>query len=127
MFTQPLQNSKDLYGGDSNRTVKFMTGWEASTRRYSFGTSVDLQALFNEHHIEFLDVDDTRAIVIFSEAILNVEVDDGPLDHADGVEVAVFEPPTDVEPTDQEAIRGLINEFIDRVATWAGTTVTHRN
>lgn len=127
VLVQPLQNSKDLYGGGSNRAVTFMTGWEASTRRYSFGSAVDLPALLNEHHIEFLDVDDTRAVVIFTEAILNVEVDSGSLDHADVVEVAVFEPPADIDPTDQEALSGLIDEFVDRVATWAGTSVTHRD
>jgi hypothetical protein len=104
-----------------------MTGWEASTRRYSFGTAVDLQALLKDHHIEFLDVDDTRAVVIFTEAILNVEVDSGSLDHANVVEVAVFEPPADIDPTDQESLRGLIDEFVDRVATWVGTSVTHRD
>jgi len=124
---QPLQNEKGLYGGGSKRTVKFMTGWEASTRRYSFGTAVDLRVLLKEHYIEFLDVDDTRTIVIFTDAILDVEVDNGSLDYADGVEVAVFEPPADIDPTDKEALENLTDEFVEQVATWAGTTVTHRD
>jgi hypothetical protein len=104
-----------------------MTGRDASTRRYSFATPVDLAALLEAQHIEFLDVEETRAIVIFGETIFNVEVADGSLDCVEGVEVRVFDPPAAVELTDHEAVNDLMDTFVTRVADWADTTVTHHD
>lgn len=73
---------------------------------------------------EFLDIDETRAIVLFGDAILDVDTGEGPLTHATTTEVEMFEPPPDIDPTDTDAISDLLTRFVDRVATAGETTAT---
>lgn len=95
------------------------------SHRYEFAAPVDIQAVLEASHIEFLDIDETRAIVLFGDAILDVDTGEGSLTHATIIDVEMFEPPAEIESTDTDAISEHLAQFADQLATRASTSVTH--
>lgn len=101
-----------------------MSDRSAVSHRYEFAAPVDIPAVLEASHIEFLDIDETRAIVISGDAILDVDTGEGSLTHATTIEVEMFEPPPDIEPAETDALSELLTQFVDRVATAGETTST---
>ncbi|KDE55350.1 hypothetical protein EL22_25150 [Halostagnicola sp. A56] len=61
--------------------------------RYRFTSEVDLPETFTALDIEYLDVSATRVIVIYTRAVLNIEIADGQLNNARTLEIEVLDYP----------------------------------
>ena len=84
-----------------------------------FATAIDVTAVMNRLEIQFLDVHDRRAIVIFAGAILNLECREGDLTALEDAEITVYDLPVNSErATDDEtaAATELIEEFVERLS-----------
>ena len=97
------------------------------SQQYTFADAVDVPTTLETCHIEFLDVDPSRAIVIYSDAILDVDSGETPLSAATTLQVTMFEPPDDVDPADRETLAALIEDFSDRLTSVSGTTATRQD
>ncbi|MXR43176.1 hypothetical protein GRX01_17755 [Halobaculum sp. WSA2] len=75
-------------------------------------TEVDIPNTLGAAGIEYLDVDDTRTIVIYQSAVLMVTATDGQASTARAFDVALWEPP--VEDSDRNPV-DLLTAFIDEV------------
>jgi hypothetical protein len=73
---------------------------------------IQLERVLSEMQIEYLDVDDQRLYVIYTETVLEVRVRSGTLDAAQTLSIAVVEPP-DRPDADPESI---VVDFLDLLA-----------
>jgi hypothetical protein len=91
--------------------------------RYTFTTSVDLFSALETLQIQYLDIGETRALVIFNTAILNLECSEGELENLESAEITVYEFPYNIatEKTEKDAV-SLIESFVEKVASVADTT-----
>lgn len=64
-------------------------------KRYQFASSVDLTDPLTNFEIEYLTVSDRRAITIYTQSVVDIEVEDGHLENASilAVEVLDHSPP----------------------------------
>ena len=75
-------------------------------------TGVDIPNALEAAGIEYLDVDDTRTIVIYQSAILMITSTEGDASAAQAFDVALWEPP--VEDADRDPV-DLLTTFIDDI------------
>ncbi|SFT04858.1 hypothetical protein SAMN04488556_4096 [Halostagnicola kamekurae] len=66
---------------------------EQGLARYRFTPNLDLPETFTALGIEYLDVSPTRVIVIYTRAIINIEIADGRLDNARALDIEVLDHP----------------------------------
>lgn len=88
------------------------------SQQCAFSTAIDVTAVLDRLEIQFLDVHDHRAIVIFAGAILNLECREGDLTALERAEIIVYEPPVhsnrDTE-NESEATIGVIDDFVEQL------------
>jgi hypothetical protein len=88
------------------------------SREYSFGSPIDLPSTFEGLSIQYLDVDKTRALVIYQTAILNLEVIEGELSAARRIEVEVYEEPREDFSTKPQKKEGsVVNSLLERLTS----------
>jgi hypothetical protein len=78
------------------------------SREYTFGSPIDLPSTFEGLSIQYLDVNETRALVIYQTAILNLEVLKGDLSTASRVDLEVYEDPREDYFADTEGSSGSV-------------------
>lgn len=102
-----------------------MDGSSDVARQYTFSPPVDLLAILESLNIQYLDVNETRALVIFNTAVLNLESIERELTTLSDVEITVYELPrnTDTNGTEREAI-SVIGQFINQVTSSRETTAS---
>ncbi|MFC6764331.1 hypothetical protein [Natrinema soli] len=78
-----------------------------------------------QQNIQYLDVTETRTLVIFKTAILNLESNEGTLTTLSGAEITVYELPrhTNTDDPENEAI-SVIEKFIDQITSAEMTTAS---
>jgi len=81
--------------------------------------ATDLLAGLEAAHIEYLDVDDERTIVIYQSAILMVVATDGDATAAEAFNVELWEPPLRERSREPE---GVLQDFIEEFVTTLPTT-----
>lgn len=94
------------------------------TQRYTFPTPIDLFATLESCNIQYLDINETRALIIFRTAILNIESSEDELTDLRSGEITVYELPrnTAAKELEREA-SAVIEQFLDQVtAATEGTT-----
>lgn len=75
-------------------------------------TAVDIPTTLETAGIEYLDVDDTRTIVIYQSAILMIVATEGQASATQAFDVELWEPP--VEGADRDPV-DFLTTFIDDV------------
>jgi hypothetical protein len=95
------------------------------SRQYTFNPPVDFPSIVEDLAIQYLDVNETRAFVIFNTGILNLECTKGNLNDLSAAEITVYELPYD-SATDREtdAAVNLIEKFISQIASADRTSVS---
>lgn len=88
-----------------------MSESDRPSRHVTLPTSTNLTHVFDRMGYEFLDITETRAVVIFSGDILLFEVTTGRLDAAEGFNVE-FWAPAPGEDRDPEQV---VDTFVDEV------------
>ncbi|WP_440767229.1 hypothetical protein [Natronorubrum sp. DTA7] len=90
------------------------------TQQCTFPSSIDVTAVLDRLEIQFLDVNDRRAIVIFQGGILNLESQNGTLTDLERAEITVYDLPVNSDrkrrAEDQVAIE-LIEVFKEQLST----------
>ena len=89
---------------------------ERALVRYRFTPNLDLSETLTALGVEYLDVSATRVIVIYTRAIINIEIADGRLDNARILEIEVLDHPPKAggdNPTE------LITMLVKRISTTA--------
>ncbi|MDQ2052956.1 hypothetical protein RBH26_21165 [Natronolimnohabitans sp. A-GB9] len=84
------------------------------SQRCTFPSSIDVTSVLDRLEIQFLDVNERRAIVIFAGAILNLESQKGNLTELECAEITVYDLPTNSEQdagTETEVALELIEDF----------------
>ncbi|SDK61781.1 hypothetical protein [Natronorubrum texcoconense] len=90
------------------------------TQRCTFPSSIDVTAVLERLEIQFLDVNDRRAIVIFQGGILNLESQNGTLTDLDSAEITVYDLPADNKRergAEGQAAIELIEDFRAELST----------
>lgn len=95
------------------------------SHQYTFSPPIDLLSTLESANVQHLDVNETRVLVIFNTAILNLEATEGELTSLNDVKITVYEPPcnTDADETNSEAV-SLIEKLIAHVTSAAETTAS---
>ncbi|MDG5762001.1 hypothetical protein QA600_22045 [Natronococcus sp. A-GB1] len=97
-------------------------------REHTFGSPIDLPSALEGLSIQYLDVNEIRALVIYQTAILNLEVLEGELSAASRVELEVYEGPREDYSTDTEKSSGsVINSLLDQLTSVATQSLSDRN
>ncbi|WP_436348458.1 hypothetical protein [Natronorubrum sp. FCH18a] len=89
------------------------------TQQCAFPSSIDVTAVLERQRIQFLDVNESRAIVIFNGAILNLESRKGKLTDLKRAEITVYDLPLNSEgdtKSETEAAIELIEDFSEQVS-----------
>ncbi|ELZ15541.1 hypothetical protein C477_17725 [Haloterrigena salina JCM 13891] len=88
------------------------------SQQSTFSTTIDVAAVLDRLGIQFLDVHDHRAIVIFDGAILNLECREGDLTALERAEITVYDLPMHSNrETENEtaATIGVIDDFVEQL------------
>jgi hypothetical protein len=97
-------------------------------REHTFGSPIDLPSTLEGLSIQYLDVNETRALVIYQTAILNLEVLEGKLSAASRVELEVYEDPREDYSTDTEKSSGsVVDSLLDQLTSVATQSLSDRN
>ena len=87
-------------------------------REHTFGSPIDLPSTLEGLSIQYLDVNESRALVIYQTAILNLEVLEGDLSTASRVELEVYEDPREDYSADTEKSSGsVVDSLVDQLAS----------
>ena len=78
------------------------------SREHTFGSPIDLFSTLEALNIPYLDVNETRALVIYQTAILNLEVLEGELSTASRIELEVYEEPREDFSTEPHQREGSV-------------------
>jgi hypothetical protein len=86
------------------------------SREHKFGSPIDLPSTLEALNIQYLDVNETRALVIYQTAILNLEVLEGKLSAASRIELEVYEDPredysADTEKNSDSVVHSLLSQL----------------
>ncbi|ELY38906.1 hypothetical protein [Natronorubrum tibetense] len=95
------------------------------TQQYSFPSPIDVTAVLERLGIQFLDVNERRAIVIFDRAILNLEARNGRLTALERVAITVYDIPLDDDreiESESEAAIELVEDFREQLSSTVGTS-----
>ncbi len=93
------------------------------SERYTFSPRLDLPTTLETLQIQYLDVNETRALIIFNTAILNLESAQGSLTDLESAVITIYEPPreTSTDEVDQKP-RSFIKDFINQITSIEQTT-----
>ena len=84
-------------------------------RKHTFGSPIDLPSTLEALNIQYLDVNETRALVIYQTAILNLEVLEGELSAASRVELEVYEEPReDLSAETNKKSKSVVDSLLDQ-------------
>ncbi|MDG5821423.1 hypothetical protein [Natronococcus sp. A-GB7] len=98
------------------------------SREYTFGSPIDLPSTLKALNIQYLDVNETRALVIYQTAILNLEVLEGELSAASSIELEVYEDPREDYSTDTEKNSGsVVDSLLSQLAPKDNSTCLNQN
>ncbi|ELZ24438.1 hypothetical protein C477_00715 [Haloterrigena salina JCM 13891] len=89
------------------------------SKQCTFASAIDVTTILERLEIQFLDVDDHRAIVIFAGAILNLECRTGTLTNLTSAEITVYDLPVDSHRNsdgDDDTARKLLEDFLEQLA-----------
>ena len=92
-----------------------MVADESPLREYELASAVDLFAAIDRSGIEYLDVTAQRVMVIYNQAILDLQTPEDDLSAVPRFTVEMIAPPVRDNQTDSVA---LIERFVDEVASW---------
>lgn len=93
-----------------------MTDPDAGRVRARFDDSTAVIAAFESLPCDAIVVNETRAVVVYRDAVLTVDVLAGTLDGTRTLSVAVWERPRTVDPSAFDAT-ALTTDLVDRLAT----------
>jgi hypothetical protein len=98
-----------------NQQLYVMSDGSDLSLRYTFATPVDLPSALETLQVQYLDIGETRALVIFNTAILNLECSEGELENLESAEITVYEFPynTTAEETEDHLSR-VQNKTVER-------------
>ena len=82
------------------------------SREHTFGSPIDLPSTLEALNIQYLDVNETRSLVIYQTAILNLEVLEGDLSAASRIELEVYEDPREEFSTETEREEGSVSDLL---------------
>ncbi|WP_083909355.1 hypothetical protein [Natronococcus amylolyticus] len=95
---------------------------------YTFGSPIDLPSTFEGLSIQYLDVNETRALVIYQTAILNLEVIEGELSAANRIELEVYEDPREDYSADTEkSSSSVVDSLLDQLTSVTNSSLSTRN
>ena len=86
--------------------------------QYRFSEPIDLPAKLEPVGIQFLPVDQSRVIVIFSNGILDLKCTEGTISQITNPQITVFELPTNTridDRTEEEVTIEYIENFLDQL------------
>jgi len=89
------------------------------SREVTFSSPIDVTAVLDRLKIQFLDVHERRAIVIFAGSILNIECDDETLTELTRAEITVYDLPLNRDTnagSETEAAIELIEDFTTQIS-----------
>ncbi|ELY37807.1 hypothetical protein [Natronorubrum tibetense] len=89
------------------------------SQQYTFTSSIDVTAILDRLEVQYLDVNEHRAIVIFAGGILNLESQAGLLTDLERAEITVYDLPlnSDRNTTNEtEAAIELIEDFRNQLS-----------
>ncbi|KDE58401.1 hypothetical protein EL22_05080 [Halostagnicola sp. A56] len=89
---------------------------------YVLTNAIDLLSTLEAMGVQYLDINDRRALVIFTGGILNLESDDASLTSLTRVKITVYDLPLHSnhdKEAEAEAGTAYITKFIDRVTATA--------
>ena len=97
-------------------------------REHTFGSPIDLPSTLEALSIQYLDVNEIRALVIYQTAILNLEVLEGELSAASRVELEVYEGPREDYSADTEKSSGsIVDSLLDQLTSANSSSLSNRN
>jgi hypothetical protein len=97
------------------------------SRECTFATPIDLPTVLEGLNIQYLDVDETRALVIFNTAILNLESIQGTLTSLSRVKIEVYELPYNTATKEQkEEARSVLESFLSQITRTEAQLVSDR-
>lgn len=88
------------------------------SREHTFVSPIDLLSALEALNIQYLDISESRALVIYQTAILNLEVLEGELSAANSVELEVYEQPR--EPFSAKAEKkssSVVDSLLDQLTS----------
>ncbi|WP_394743208.1 hypothetical protein [Natronococcus roseus] len=98
------------------------------SREYTFGSPIDLPSTLEALNIQYLDVNESRALVIYQTAILNLEVLEGKLSAASRVELEVYEDPREDYSADTEkSSDSVVDSLLDQLTSANSSSLSSRN
>ncbi|ELY63406.1 hypothetical protein [Natronococcus jeotgali] len=96
-----------------------------SSRKQTFPSSVDLLSTLEACNIQYLDIDETRALVIYQTAILNLE---GELAAASNIELEIYaDPREDFSTESDEQDSSVIDSLLGQLASEDDRSLPDRN
>jgi hypothetical protein len=88
------------------------------SREYTFGSPINLASTLEAVSIQYLDVNETRALVIYQTAIINLEVLEGDLSTASRVELEVYDDPReDYSAYTEESSGSVVDSLLEQLAS----------
>lgn len=79
---------------------------------YSFSSPIDMVSMLEQLEIQYIDVNHSRALVIFGGAILNLECLEGDLTNLERIEITLYDLPSNSDTeSETEAALEVINDF----------------
>jgi hypothetical protein len=98
------------------------------SQEHTFGSPINLPSTFEGLSIQYLDVDETRALVIYQTAILNLEVIEDELSAASRIELGVYEEPREDYSADTEKSSGsVLDSLIDQLTPTDSLSLSDQN
>ena len=88
------------------------------SKQCTFASAIDVTTILERLEIQFLDVDDRRAIVIFAGGILNLECRTGTLTELTSAEITVYDLPVNSHRNsdgDGDTARKLLEDFHEQL------------
>ena len=87
-------------------------GEDDIVRRYQLDTPISLPETLDAAGIEALEVDDTRMVVIYHQAIIILTATDGTPTAATAIKAELWEPPLNDSTDPAELLSSLIDELL---------------
>lgn len=96
-----------------------------ASEQYTFSPPLDLPTTLETLQIQYLDINETRALIIFKTAILNLESVNGTLTDLESAVLTIYEPPREAstDEVDQEPL-AFIEDFINQITSLEQTTAS---
>ena len=100
-----------MYGEYLHRQPELLLVSSTPCLEQAFSEAVDISAVLTQRQIDHIDVSDTRLLVIYANAIINIEVHTGTIETAEKVTIEILEEPSH-ETDDIELILSNISDLL---------------